>query len=367
MFKNTSFLRKMRILKLIKDYEGFIGKTIFEKLVYFLSFLGINHIEYIFEKWHYGPFSQGLESDLENLFEENLIKIEKRNNKLIIIPNKEEIEKTFEENKIKFESNQLQDIAESNIMKLFEYDLKSLKFIELAATMHYLIQTEYNPLKIHIFEALDCWKPNKFSIDEKKYVWDVLNSYKLINHKILIVNSLIDELNNIKAGKNDAYKYQRVIKKIIKFLFDNQLDSIKIEDKVNFGRKRLDISAYNISEKGFFNELHKVHKIKCPYIIFECKNHSFDLKNSEFNQIGFQLSDDIGYFGILVCRKVDNNERILKDLKDLLNNTPKNKKYIIILQDADVKEMLILKVNNADPDSILRKKLKELLFNQPNA
>jgi hypothetical protein len=127
----------------------------------------------------------------------------------------------------------------------------------------------------------------------------------------------------------------------------------------------LDINAYNTSQKGFFSDLQKKHNIKCPYIIIECKNYSFDLNNREFDQIGSQLSDDIGHFGILVCRKNNDKVRALNHLKDILNNSSSSKKHIIILEDSDFKEMLLLKQQGKNPDKILIEKLKELLFNQP--
>ena len=367
MQNKPSSLRKATIRKLINDFEGFNGKTMFQKFVYFLSSSNIRNLDYHFVKYKFGPYSPELEEDLGLLCKDNYIRIEKRNGRKIIKPLKDYNSNFVEESNFIFKSNNLHDLAESNIQRLFEYELKNPHRSELAATMHYLIKTEETPLKNVIFEEIELWegKEGKFAYKEKLEIWEILKSYKLIDKEIILFNESFEKFNKIDKGKPDAYKFQNHIKKVLKYLFSDQLDSIEIEDKVNFRRIRLDITAYNTSQKGFFFDLQKNHKIKCPYIVFECKNSSFDLKNREYAQIGFQLSDDIGYFGILVCRQIIDKVNALNHLRDILINTPSSKKYIIILEDSDFKEMLRLKLQGENPDIILKEKFKELLFNHP--
>ena len=367
MQSNPYSSRKMIILELLNIYERFNGKTIFQKFIYFLASLHIKDLDYHFIKHHYGPYSYELEEDLNLLCKENYIKIENMNGKMIIKPLKDNISNFFEDYNFILNSNNLQDLAESNIKSLFEYELKSLHRIELAATLHFFIKREEFPLKKLIFNKVEEWegKEGKFSEKEKLEVWEILISSKLIGKEIIIVNEFYEKFSELNKGKPDSYKFQNHIKKILKYLFPYQLDNIKIENKVNFSRKRLDIFADNTSQKGFFLDLHKIHKIKCPYIVFECKNSSLDLKNPAYDQIGGQLSDDIGFFGILVCRKINDKVKALNRLKDLLNNTPLSKKYVIILEDSDFKEMLRLKLQGENPDKILKVKLKELKLNQP--
>lgn len=367
MRNNPSSLRIAKLKKLIKDFGGFNGKIMFQKFVYFLSSSNIRNFDYNFIKYDFGPYSFELEVDLDLLCRENYVIIEKQSGRDIIKPTEKMESNSVEDSSYSFKSNNLHDLAESNIQRFFEYELKNAHRSELAATMHYLIKTEETPLKNIIFEEIELWegKEGKFAYKEKLEIWEKLKSYKLIDKEIILLNDFFEKFNKIDKGQPDAYKFQNHIKKVLKYLFSDQLDNIEIEDRVNFRRIRLDITAYNTSQKGFFFDLQKNHKIKCPYIVFECKNSSFDLKNREYAQIGFQLSDDIGYFGILVCRQIIDKANALNHLRDILNNAPSSKKHIIILEDSDFKDMLRLKLRGENPDEILKEKLKELLFNHP--
>lgn len=358
-FYHDRLNRRNRILKFINDYGGFRGKTIFQKLFYFLSVNEIEEMFYDFTKNNYGPYSEALEEDLSILCEEGLIKIEKSNGTEYIIPIKEKIDLYFEDNEISITTSRRSDLMEINIMNLFENILKTRERIELAATIHYQTLMEKNPIKEQIFKKVEIWKPRKFSKNQKEEIWKILKYNKLIDEEIIKLNDYVDELKSLNPGPDDAHKFHRLVSRIIAYLFSNQLKFLKLEDNINFGRKRIDISTFNISKNGFFFNLYSLHKIHCPYIIFECKNLSYDLDNKAFDQIGMQLSDDIGKFGIIVCREIKNEIKMMHTIKDILS---KQKKFVIFIEDKDIIEMLLAKFNKKKPDEILRSKLKELLF-----
>lgn len=352
--------RRNRLLKLINDYERFIGKTIFQKLIYFLSVNKVEDLFYDFTKNRFGPYSDALEEDLSILSEEGLVKIVKMNSLVSIIPNKEKIDNYFEENDIEIITNRSDYLIESNIIQFFEYSLNNdINKIELAATLHFQTLLESKPIKESIFKNIEIWKPDKFTKKQKEKMWDLLRQNKLIDKDVIKLNDFVDELKRLKPGQEDAYNFQRLVSRVISFLFNGQLKKIKLEDEINFGRKRIDISALNISKEGFFFDLHSIYKIYCPYLILECKNYSYDLENPVFDQIGMQLSDDIGNFGIIVCREIKDRDKMMKTIKDILS---KHKKCVIFIEDKDIIEMLIAKLNGKKPDEILSSKLKELLF-----
>ena len=97
-FSHNRLNIRNRILKIIYDYGGFMGKTIFQKFIYFLSVNGFENLFYDFTKNNYGPYSDALEEDLQILHEEDLIEIEKSNRTESIMPNKEKIDTYYEEN-----------------------------------------------------------------------------------------------------------------------------------------------------------------------------------------------------------------------------------------------------------------------------
>ncbi len=351
--------RRNRLLKFINDYGGFKGKTIFQKLIYFLSENEIKNFDYDFTKHNYGPYSDVLEEDINVLNSENLINVNKSNGKSYITPNEEKINSYFEESGTRIQSDRRDDVIESKIINLFEDVLKTRDRIELAATIHFLTITESIPIKENIFNKIEIWKPNRFKKKEKKEVWETLISHKLIKREIIKLNEFTEQLKQLKPGNNDAHRFHRLVRKILSYLFSDQLKSFKVEDPINSGRKKIDITAYNISQKGFFFNLKNNHDIKCPYIIFECKNYKEDLDNSAYNQIETSLNNDIGILGMLICRKIKNQIKMMDSVKQILN---KEKKYIIVIEDKDLLEMLLLKLNKKNPDMILEQKLKKLLF-----
>jgi len=59
-----------------KKQNEVLSKTKFQKLIFFVQFLGVP-LDYDFEIYYYGPYSKHLNSQLYNLYFENYIEIEK--------------------------------------------------------------------------------------------------------------------------------------------------------------------------------------------------------------------------------------------------------------------------------------------------
>jgi len=123
---------------------------------------------------------------------------------------------------------------------------------------------------------------------------------------------------------------------------------------------RIDITFRNMVEKGFFKDIKKSHSVHCPYILIECKNYSQDVGNPQYDQLTVRLDKTVGMFGFLVVREIEDKEKCLKHCKKRLD---KNKKYIIVLDDNDIFNLIEAKIYNPNEvNNILHKKLKELLF-----
>lgn len=95
-------------------------------------------------------------------------------------------------------------------------------------------------------------------------------------------------------------------------------------------------------------------------VIVECKNYSEDLNNPEIDQLLGRFDDNRGKFGIIACRTIDNQDLLMKRLRDA---SSRSKGYIIPLADDDVVEMLIAKSKLEDEriEAILHRKYRELL------
>ncbi len=179
--------------------------------------------------------------------------------------------------------------------------------------------------------------------------------------KLAVENLYISALNSLKRGKK-PYHYQRLAALIISRIFRKSLRNMKIEQKQYGGIKKIDTIFSNYAENGFFKNLVGIQNVKCPYVIVESKDLSFDPNNPEFDQVGGRLGGDIGNFGILVCRDIGNERAASKRCEDFLTKG----KYIIFLSDSDLLEMLEHSINGdiQEIDNIMDIKLRQLILRE---
>ena len=157
------------------------------------------------------------------------------------------------------------------------------------------------------------------------------------------LDKLIDDLGEINEGTDSANLFHNYIIGALETIFYPALRKPVKEQKIHEGRKRVDIVFNNGWDRGFFFDLTAKHKIKCPYIFFECKNYSSDLKNPEFDQLSGRFSDKRGNFGILVCRKNKDKDLMLKRQKDIVND---NRGFVLVFDDEDIKNLIQIKSSN---------------------
>lgn len=169
------------------------------------------------------------------------------------------------------------------------------------------------------------------------------------------------ELENVLPGKEKkrASKYHNLIFNILKFVFDKSLSKPEKEDNWDDETQRVDITFKNLRIKGFFKQLAEGYKITCPNIFIECKNYSKDIANPEFSQIHNRLNNIRGQFGIVICREISNPQGIRTRQTTLL----KDGKYIIVLDDSDIKKIVKWKLHGEDDqiDDFLEAKFKALV------
>lgn len=168
-------------------------------------------------------------------------------------------------------------------------------------------------------------------------------------------------LSQISPGRDYANHYHETILGLLTEIFYPWLTHPVKEQEVDEGRKRIDILYSNSAEDGFFSRLVQIHKVHCPYISIECKNYSEDPNNPELDQLMGRFSRKRGRFGFLVCRKIEDAGKLLKRLKDVVNNT---EGVIIVLEDADIMSLVQLKREGRSPEisDFLEQKLKPILM-----
>jgi len=174
------------------------------------------------------------------------------------------------------------------------------------------------------------------------------------------INKLKQDLISIHPGTANATKFHDICISILNIIFYPYLSLFKKEQDINDGRKRIDIIATNFDKSGFFFDLAIKHRINVPLIMFECKNYTCDINNPELDQIAGRLCDSRGRIGFVLCRTIDQKDYILKKQKDYL----KDNKYIIVLDDQDLLQLLTFKDHNNETElnSFLYEKLNELIL-----
>lgn len=173
--------------------------------------------------------------------------------------------------------------------------------------------------------------------------------------------SLTAQLSQIPLGLSAASQYHEFATRAVVAAFYPRLYNVVKEQEVNEGRKRIDLVLNATASPGFFRDLREVHRVKCPYILVECKNFTEDPSNPELDQLLGRFSDHRGSFGILLCRNVKDKPLMLKRCKDVLND---QKRYILVLDDQDLTRILGLKAEGKERavDEYLAELFRQLVF-----
>jgi len=80
--------------------------------------------------------------------------------------------------------------------------------------------------------------------------------------------------------------------------------------------------------------------------MIECKNYGREVGNPEFDQLAGRFSMNRGNFGMLLCRSVENYDRLMKRCKDFFRD---KRELIVPMLDDDI--VAILKEKSLDPNS----------------
>ncbi|WP_369154247.1 hypothetical protein [Burkholderia pseudomallei] len=166
-------------------------------------------------------------------------------------------------------------------------------------------------------------------------------------------NILIEQLAAVNPGNKDAKKYESVVLRILSQLFSPPLIDPKEQVSSHDGREIIDITFYNGSQDGFWNDVKQLWKAQI--IVFELKNME-DLGNEEFFQLAARLDDIKGFLGFLIARKKDglDTERAYRRLN-------KERKVTLALTDEDLVAMLQLQMQGEDPTEYVMAMYREFI------
>jgi hypothetical protein len=159
------------------------------------------------------------------------------------------------------------------------------------------------------------------------------------------------KLGAIRAGREQAAEYQRLILEILNFLFNPDLIDGQPEVRTIEGTERRDIIFTNDSDESFWEYVRTAHD--GIFLMFEAKN-SNDLGMDEINQTATYLGDRIGRLGVIVTRRSP-AATVQKKIYSVWNDSAPNRKIILTLSDEQLCELLNLRCANGSPTKWMQK------------
>ncbi|XHS79804.1 hypothetical protein ACFJGW_07440 [Burkholderiaceae bacterium UC74_6] len=138
-------------------------------------------------------------------------------------------------------------------------------------------------------------------------------------------------LRSLPVGIEQATAYEALIQDILSAVFYPFLARPTKQHKIHEGRKRVDLTFSNEAREGFFSWLAQHYPSALVFV--ECKNYGKEIGNPELDQIAGRFSPSRGKFGIIVCRSVADERRILQGCVDTAKD---DRGFIVVLTDEDV-------------------------------
>jgi hypothetical protein len=124
---------------------------------------------------------------------------------------------------------------------------------------------------------------------------------------------------------------------VLSFLFYPDLIRPIKEAEIHQGRKRVDIRYTNAATHGIFKRVLEANQTRALHVPVECKNYTKEVRNPELDQMAGRFGHTRGFFGIVCCREIDDRSRLVARCRDAALD---GRGYIVVLDDADVGEML---------------------------
>ena len=165
---------------------------------------------------------------------------------------------------------------------------------------------------------------------------------------------LLENLAACQPGKADWYVYQSLVGDILECLFTPPLGKPipELSDKARANRR--DFIMPNYTDKGFWAFMRE--KYQADYVVVDAKNYTRKVKKSEVLQIANYLKPHgAGLFGIIISRKGGDTSGCEHTLRE---QWMVHRKLILVLDDDDIKEMLIAKSDGRVPEEIVGQKIE---------
>jgi hypothetical protein len=164
----------------------------------------------------------------------------------------------------------------------------------------------------------------------------------------------IREIKSCPAGHENWMEYQKLIGRVLEYLFCPPLTSALEQHSDASRTNRRDFIFPNYASDGFW--LYIRSRYGADYIVVDAKNGKGKTKKSHILQIANYLKPHgVGLFGMILCRNgTDAGARTTLREQWLFHN-----KLIIVINDSDLEAMLLAKTAGGDPTSVLGDRIQQ--------
>ena len=156
----------------------------------------------------------------------------------------------------------------------------------------------------------------------------------------------VEQLQTIKPGFQDAFRYEKLMSDVIQMLFYPHLTHAQIQIPTKYRTVRRDLILLNKSDHTFWKTIRD--SFNASLVVFDFKN-KIRISDSDLDQIGDYLGRYTGRFGMIIGR-IPIGERILLKQSWIYNN---NDKVVLVTCDNDIRTMLAYKAGGVDPTDFI--------------
>jgi hypothetical protein len=166
--------------------------------------------------------------------------------------------------------------------------------------------------------------------------------------------ALLAALDSTPPGRSAWSQYQKLVGNVLEFLFRPPLAKPHSELPNNTGTNRRDLVFPNYAVDGFWASL-KTH-YAAHLVVVDAKNFTKKVGKTEVLQIATYLSDHgAGLFGLIVSR----NDCAYSAEVTQREQWAIHRKMIIMLNDADLRQMFAIQLSAGDPSDLIRQKIED--------
>jgi len=162
-------------------------------------------------------------------------------------------------------------------------------------------------------------------------------------------------ITKLPTGKTDNAdrKFEDNVCQLVTSLVYPHLDFAQEQSRTESGVQIRDLIFYNNKSSDFLKEIYETYN--CKQIVMELKNVR-EVKQEHILQLNRYLKEQFGNFGIIITR----NPPPPKVIKNIIDLWSAHRKCILVLDDADLKQMtLVFESKQRNPIEIIKKKYIE--------